>query len=229
MRKPRNRDIYAGALLGNLQLAQTRALLPTLQRCAGSHGLLLSAAGGEAAPALPLLSHWTQLAVDGKSYRGDLIGATDEPLAFVDDAFDLVWLRHALEVVAHFSEVLQEATRVLAPGGTLVISGVHPFSAWAPWYYWQQRGAGRSLHAPARLAYRLHRAGVDVTSMRRVGCSWPLANDRPTNAYHPAGGGYVLIAQKHRCLVTPLRVRAGSVHVPTNGRLSPSARRRITA
>ena len=229
MRKPRNRDIYAGALLGNLQLAQTRALLPMLQRCAGSHGLLLCAGGGEAPPALPLLSHWTQMRVDGERYGGDLIGATDEPLAFVDDAFDLVWLRHALEVVGGFSEVLQEAARVLAPGGTLVVSGMHPFSAWAPWYYWQQRGTGHSLHAPSRLAYRLHRAGMNVTSMRRVGCSWPRATDGPTRAHQPAGGGYVLIAQKQRSLVTPLRLRAGSRHVPANGRLSPSARGRITA
>lgn len=229
MRKPRNRDIYAGASMGSLQAAQVRALLPTLQRCAGSHGLLLSAGRGEPPPALPLLSHWAQLQVDGKRYRGDLVGATDEPLAFVDDAFDLVWLRHALEVVDDFAEVLQEAIRILVPGGTLVISGVHPFSAWAPWYYWQERGAGHGLHAPSRLAFRLRRSGMDTIGMRRVGCAWPRASDCPARLRLPAGGGYVLVAQKQRTLVTPLRLRAAPLPVPANGRLSPSARRRLTA
>ncbi|MEO8746997.1 MAG: hypothetical protein ABI379_05005 [Rhodanobacter sp.] len=141
----------------------------------------------------------------------------------------MVWLRHALEVVIDFSEVLQEATRVVAPGGMLIISGLHPFSAWAPWYYWHQRGAGSSLHAPSRLAYRLQRTGMDITSMRRVGCAWPRAHNCATGVHQPAGGGYVLVAQKHRCLVTPLRLRAASLRVPANGRLSPSARGRITA
>lgn len=229
MRKSRNRDIYAEALLGKLQLAQTRLLLPALQRCSGSHGLLLAAGKGEPPPALPLLAHWTQLLVDGDHYVGDLIGATDEPLAFVDDAFELVWLRHVLEVVGDFPEVLQEATRVLAPGGTLVISGVHPFSAWALWYLWQQRGANRNLHSPSRLAYRLHREGMDVMNMWRVGSTWPRTSDCPARAHQLAGGGYVLIAQKQRRLVTPLRLRSGPLQVPAKGRLSPSARRRITA
>lgn len=215
--------------MGRLRLAQTRALLPMLQRCAGSHGLLLSASRGEPPPALPLLSHWAQLQVDGQRYGGDFIGATDEPLAFVDDAFDLVWLRHALEVVDDFAEVLQEAVRILVPGGTLVISGVHPFSAWAPWYYWQERGAGHSLHAPSRLAYQLRRSGMDAISMRRVGCAWPRAGECPGQARLPLGGGYVLTAQKQRSLVTPIRLRTAPLQVPANGRLSPSARRRLTA
>lgn len=229
MREPRDSGIYTGTALSALQAAQSRALLPALQRCAGSHGLLVSAGTGQLPPALPLLSHWTQLLVRGPCYAGDIIAAIDEPLAFVDDAFDLIWLRHVLEVVDDFSAVLHESVRVLAAGGTLVITGIHPISAWAPWYYWQERGARHGLHAPSRLARNLRRSGLRVTGMQRVGSAWPRrAAPVPASPY-PLGGGYVLLAQKQGTLVTPLRLRTEPLHLPANGRLSPSAQRKLTA
>lgn len=229
MREPRDSGIYTGTALGALKAAQSRALLPALQRCAGSHGLLVSAGTGQLPPALPLLSHWTQLLANGPRYGGDIIAATDEPLAFVDDAFDLVWLCHVLEVVDDFSGVLDEAVRVLAAGGTLVITGIHPISAWAPWYYWQERGAGYGLHTPSRLARKLRHSGLRVTGMQRVGSAWPRRGTPVPAAAYPAGGGYVLVAQKQRSLVTPLRLRADPLLLPANGRLSPSAQRKLTA
>jgi SAM-dependent methyltransferase len=229
MREPRDSGIYTGTALSALQAAQSRALLPALQRCAGSHGLLVSAGAGQLPPALPLLSHWTQLLVSGPRYVGDIIAATDEPLAFVDDAFDLVWLCHVLEVVDDFSAVLLEAVRVLAAGGTLVITGIHPISAWAPWYYWQECGAGHGLRTPSRLARELRRSGLRVTGMQRVGSVWPRRGAPVFAAPYPVGGGYVLLAQKQCSLVTPLRLRTEPLHLPANGRLSPSAQRKLTA
>ncbi len=228
MRKPRNRDIYAEAPLRGLQDAQLRVLLPDLQRCAGSHALLITTAGGGPPPALPFLACWTELRVDGARYSGDLDGATDESLPFVDDAFDLIWLRHALEVVPLSGSVLHEAIRALAPGGTLVVAGVHPLSAWAPWFYWTTRGAGRALHAPLQLTHALHRAGLDVVSARRVGHLWPAAGKGRPAGSAPWGGGYVLLARKQRCLVTPLRIRIAPLRIPASGRLSPSARHSST-
>lgn len=229
MRELRDNGVYTGTALGALQAAQSRAVLPALQRCAGRHGLLVSAGTGRLPPALPLLSHWTQLRVGGTRYGGDIMAATDEPLAFVDDAFDLVWLCHVLEVVDDFSAVLQEAVRVLAAGGTLVITGIHPISAWAPWYYWHERGAGHGLHMPSRLARKLRHSGLRVTGMQRVGSAWPHRGTPEPEAAYPVGGGYVLVAQKQRSLVTPLRLRTDSLHLPANGRLSPSAQRKLTA
>jgi len=229
MREPRGSGIYTGTALSALQAAQAQALLPALQRCAGRHGLLISAGNGQLPPALPLLSHWTQLWVSEPRYAGDIIAATDEPLAFVDDAFDLVWLRHVLEVVDDFSAMLHEAVRVLAAGGILVITGIHPISAWAPWYYWQERGAGHGLHTPSRLARELGRSGLRVTGMQRVGSAWPRRRAPMPVVPYPVGGGYVLVAQKQRSLVTPLRLRTEPLHLPANGRLSPSAQRKLTA
>lgn len=229
MREARDSGIYTGTALNALQAAQSRAVLPALQRCAGSHGLLVSAGNGQLPPALPLLSHWTQLRVSGRRYAGDITAATDEPLAFVDDAFDLVWLGHVLDVVGDFSAVLREAVRVLAAGGTLVITGIHPISGWAPWYYWRERGAGHGLHTPSRLARELHRSGLRVTGVQRVGSTWPRHGAPMPTPPYPIGGGYVLVAQKQRSLVMPLRLRTEPLHLPASGRLSPSAQRKLTA
>jgi SAM-dependent methyltransferase len=229
MRKLRNQQIYVEAPLRGLQDAQLRALLPDLQRCTGTHALLVTTTGGKPPPALPLLACWTELCVDDARYSGDLFAAADEPLPFVDDAFDVVWLRHALEVVPQPASVLRETVRVLAPGGTLVIGGVHPFSAWAPWFYWATRGAGRELHSPIKLMHALRCAGLDVISTRRVGHLWPMAGKYGPRDRAPWGGGYVLLARKQHCLVTPLRVvHAPPLRMPASS-FSPSARRGTTA
>jgi SAM-dependent methyltransferase len=228
MRKPRNQHVYAQAPLCGLQDAQLRVLLPDLQRCAGEHALLVTTSGGKSPPAVPLLACWTELHVADGRYAGDLHAAADEPLPFIDDAFDVVWLRHALEVVPRPDAVLQEAIRVLAPGGTLMIAGVHPLSAWAPWFYWTTRGAGNGLHSPLQLVHCLYRAGLDVVSTRRVGRLWPGAEQGKPRDHVPWGGGYVLLARKRRCLVTPLRIPTTPLHMPASSRLSPSARHSAT-
>lgn len=224
MHKVHNQHMYAQEPLRGLQDAQLRVLLPDLQRCAGNHALLVTTAGCRAPPALPLLACWTELRVEGARYAGDLRAATDEPLAFVDDAFDVVWLRHALEVVSAPDAVLRETVRVLAPGGTLVIAGVHPLSAWAPWFYWKTRDAQHALHSPLQLVHSLRAAGLDVVSTRRVGSLWPHTAGSVARDRAPWGGGYVMIARKQHCLVTPLHDRVAPLRVPAGSRLSPSAR-----
>lgn len=210
-----------------LQEAQSRVVLPELQRCAGSYGLLLATSGGDAPPALPLLACWVHLRVLGGQYGGDLVGATDEPLPFADDAFDVVWLRHALEVLPLSAPVLQEAIRVLAPGGMLVIAGLHPLGGWAPWFYWSTRGSMQHLHAPLWLGHTLRRAGMDIVGTRRVGHPWPMAGSGGGACSGLWGGGYVLMARKQRCLVTPLRLHAMPLRAPGNHRLvtSPDVQR----
>lgn len=222
MRRPCNRDIYARAPLRGLQDAQSRIVLPELQRCVGSHGLLVASSGGDAPPALPLLACWIQLHVNGARYGGDLVGATDEGLPFSDDAFDVVWLRHALEVLPLSAHVLAEAIRVLAPAGMLVIAGLHPLGGWAPWFYWRTRGTTHQLHTPLGLMHTLRRAGVDIVSVRRVGAPWPMTGHGDGAGSALWGGGYVLLARKQRRLITPLRLRAMPLRASGNHRLAPS-------
>lgn len=218
-------DIYVSAPLRRLRDAQAQVLMPELQRCFGTHALLLCAAHNDTPPALPMLGCWVRLHLDGGRYGGDLRAAADEPLPFIDDAFDLVLLRHALEVSPAVSELLADAIRVLAPGGVLVLTGVHPVSGWSPWLHWQTRGRSLSLQSPLRLRQILRHAGLGVELVRRVGRSWPGLPASGKVSGNALGGGYVLIARKHRRLATPLRIKPVNVPVPATGRLSPGTRR----
>ncbi len=166
-------DIYVSAPLRRLRDAQAQVLIPELQRCFGTHALLLCAAHNDTPPALPMLGCWVRLFLDDGGYEGDLRAASDEPLPFTDDAFDLVLLRHALEVSPAASDLLADAIRVLAPGGVLALTGVHPFSGWSPWMRWLARERSLSLQSPWRLQRALHRAGLGIELVQRVGRGWP--------------------------------------------------------
>lgn len=223
---PRDCDIYASAPLRQLLDEQARALAADLQRCSGTHALLVSASVLDVPPALPMLGCWVRLCVQDGRYAGDLRAATDEPLPFIDDAFELVLLRHSLEVVAQADDLLAEAVRVLAPGGILVLTGVHPISGWAPWFHWRARGAHRVLQMPLRLRHRLLQAGLEIERVQRVGRTWPGATaTRPGGSL---GGGYVLLARKRRHAITPLRLKPLPLRVPASGQLSPGSRRHAT-
>jgi Methylase involved in ubiquinone/menaquinone biosynthesis len=221
----RDNDIYASAPLRRLLDEQTRVLTPELQRCFGTHALLLGASAYDAPPALPMLSAWTTLHLRDDRYRGDLRAAADEPLPFVDDAFELVLLRHVLEVAPSASDLLAEAVRVLAPGGVLALTGVHPISGWAPWFCWRARGKLRALQTPLRLGHLLQHDGMEVERVQRVGRLWPGLTQPRVATANLLGGGYVLIARKRRRMATPLRLKPVPVRVPPNSQLSPGARR----
>jgi len=220
----RDQDIYASAPLRSLLAEETVALAPGLQRCAGTHALLLSAARGDVPPILPLVGNWTRLSIEAGRYRGDLQARSDEALPFVDDAFDLVLLRHALEVSTAPQTLLREASRVLAPGGVLALTGLHPFSAWLPWVVWRAQGRVPSMHSPLWLERWVRRSELDIERVERVGRLWPGTSVGLDTA-HALGGGYLLIARKRRRMATPIRLKPKPVPAPVNVGLAPGARR----
>lgn len=223
--RQRDDEVYSSAPMLRLLEEQIRVLKPGLQRCAGTHGLALDALHCRPPPALPLLGCWTSLALREQRYDGDLAAAADEPLPFVDDAFDVVLVRHALEVAPHPAALLDELVRVLAPGGTLALTGVHPLGGWSAWIHLRRHGKSPALQLPWRLRHQLERAGMFIEKIQRIGNVWPgtLAARR-----HPAGllgGGYVLVAHKRQQPLTLLRLLPARGRVPAPGQLSPSARR----
>jgi len=223
--RQRDQNIYASAPLRRLLDDQMRVMAPDLQRCFGAHALLVGPAADDAPPARSMLNCWTRLQVDDGGYRGDLQAAWDEPLPFINDAFELVLLRHALEVVPAPSALLAEAVRVLAPGGVLMLTGVHPFSGWAPWLYWRARGTRPVLRFPLQLMHSLQRDGLDIERTRRVGRLWPATTPASAGGSNALGGGYVLVARKRHRAATPLRIKPVPMRVPANGQLSPGTRR----
>ncbi|MDQ6647798.1 MAG: class I SAM-dependent methyltransferase, partial [Pseudomonadota bacterium] len=191
----RDNDIYASAPMRRLQNDQKRVLAPVLQRCSGTHALLLTTCAGDMPPAAPMLGCWATLCFDKGRYRGDLDAAADEPMPFVDDAFQLIVMRHVLEVVTSPAALLDEAVRTLAPGGVLAITGVHPISVWSPWFCWRGRPGVRRLLFPFGLNSALLRGGLEVERIDRVGQIWPGLS-RGMLPANLLGGGYVLIARK---------------------------------
>lgn len=224
----RDHDIYASAALRDLLAEEMAVLMPVLQRCAGTRGLLLTADTADGPPVLPLLGCWTRLEVAGDGIRGDLRADPREPLPFVDEAFDLILLRHALEALPCAPDLLDEAVRCLVPGGLLVVSGVHPLSGWWPWWRWRTRGASGHLHAPWQLEGWLRHDEVRVERIQRVGKPWP---GRPSDARgraHPLGGGYLMLVRKQSSLRTPVRLRPRPLAAPSRAGLVHGARRHST-
>lgn len=221
----RDDDIYASAPMCRLRQEQMRSLSPDVQRCSGTHALLLTAAAGDVPPSSPLLGCWMTLHFNKNRYTGDVIAAANEPLPFIDEAFQVVLIHHVLEVTSAPVAVLDDSLRMLAPGGVLVITGLHPISAWSPWFWWRGRRTVQRLHFPLGLNGTLLGAGMEVERMTRVGRSWPARSSTtglPNNIF---GGGYVLVARKQRQTTTRLRLSRIGTPLSSRGRLSAETRR----
>jgi SAM-dependent methyltransferase len=209
------------ALLADEAVQMHRELAGT----AGRWGLLLSAHDQDVLPPTPMLDRWMRLRAGGALIHGDVQARADEPLPFADDAFRVVVLSHALEVVSHPYSMLDEAVRVLAPGGLLAVTGFHPVSLWTPWLWWHGRQeADVALTWPGTWSHRLSGHGMDPYALRRIGglAPWRAATGARSGA---ARGAFLLLAGKRRAAVTPIRfppVRARPV-VPASW--APGARR----
>lgn len=217
-------DIYATPQLAKLLADEARVLAPMLSGCTGDHGLHLTPVPQADPPALPLLGHWATVKVMGGHLGGDVRASGLEALPFVDDAFGVVLLRHALETTARQDNLLDEAIRVLAPGGMLAITGIHPVGLWSPWVARQSRGARPRLTWPWWWSQRLVRDDFELSMPRRLGSAWPRAGGSPLGE-SMVGGGYLLVARKKRPSALPLRPRAAAVPSPMAGSLASGARR----
>lgn len=133
MRPPVEPNIHLSLPLRQLRNGQGRMLASGLRRETGRRALRVGVSFDDALPPVPGLA-WTRLWLARDGYRGDLRARLDEALPFVDGAFDLVWLQHALEPAPRGSRLLDEACRVLAPGGLLAVTALHPLGGWAPWF-----------------------------------------------------------------------------------------------
>ncbi|QAU23702.1 methyltransferase domain-containing protein [Dyella sp. M7H15-1] len=218
----RTQDIYASAPMLGLLADEAVAYIPDLRRCTGSRALLLSAASQDRPPNPPYLGQWVTLRLAQGRFQGDIHASATEPLPFLDQVFDLVLVRHALEPA---SLSLEEISRVLAPGGMLVLTGMNPLSGWIPWWLWQTRGSASHAMSPIQIAARLRRADLQVERVQRVGRALPLASKGSSEASRLLGGGYVLIARKNGPMSTPTRLRPKPVTTPVRAGLAPGARR----
>ena len=195
------RSELAGVAEHALRQPNGRALV--LQACAANRELAC-----DTRHLAPLRMH-----VERDGFAGDVVAAP-AALPCEDDAFRLVLVQHAGDVLpSRRGALLDEISRVLAPGGVLLWYGLNPWSPWLAWMHWQaRRGLAFPRAVSADIARRrLLRRQLAPVSVDYVGACWPQRGE--PSAIHsarvlaPMRGAYLLTASKQRAVLTPLRPR----------------------
>lgn len=134
-------------------------------------------------------------------------------LPFESDVFDMVVLQHLVE---HGGEaVLDEALRVLAPGGDIVISGLNSAGL-------RFRFANRSHHYPGlrlnRIIYHLKSESIKIEHCLRTGLAcmpWPRPRDSWYGLTLPFADRVILHGHHHSNIKNASVLRFKKAHSPT--------------
>lgn len=125
---PRARRFWAGEAGRALYLAERACLGPQAERWVGVHGLEMSL--GESLVDMSSVRHVMRWAPTRElAESSSTIVCHPDRLPLPSGALDLVVLHHILEVVDSPHQLLQEAARVTAADGRLIILGWSPLSA----------------------------------------------------------------------------------------------------
>jgi hypothetical protein len=166
---------------------------------------------------------------------GDCLGGdvrcVADALPFEDDAFQLVLVQHAGDVLGRCEDLAAEGARVLVPGGVLLWCGLNPWSPWLAWLRWR---SGNGVDAP-RVSHAesmrrcLLRSGLVPGAVDRLGGCLPrhsAASSIARNGFAaPLRGAWTIVATKRRESMTPLRRRSPRERIVINPSLAASSRR----
>lgn len=147
--------------------------------------------------------------------------ADNEELPLAADSMDVVVVHHALDFTEDSHRLLREVTRVLRPGGHMLIVGFNPLSTWGLWKYCKRRvnipWRGRFI-SRGRLSDWLQLLDLQVEKFNYGLHFPPLAFARllnhagrfenlGTRLNSPFGGAYVVQCIKQVAPITPIRPR----------------------
>ena len=121
----------------------TAESLLLLGRVAGMHALLLDAMKAPA-PETAGLGRWTVLQLIGDGELGGPMRAEPGALPFCENSFGAVLIRNLAGAGLQPQVLANEASRILAPHGVLLVVECHPLSAWRPWWEARRRGGTRA-------------------------------------------------------------------------------------
>ncbi|NQV68928.1 MAG: class I SAM-dependent methyltransferase [Pseudohongiella sp.] len=144
--------------------------------------------------------------------------ADNEELPLLSDSIDVVVLHHALDFTQDSHRLLREVTRVLRPGGHMLILGFNPFSAWGVLKLFKRRinipwrgrfiAKGRvadwlkllDLHIDS-VSYGLHFLPLKFSSLLRHA---PRLEKLGNRLHSPLGGVYFIHCVKQVIPLTPI-------------------------
>ncbi len=159
--------------------------------------------------------------------------ALGEELPVASDTVDVVVLHHALDFTEQRHRLLREATRVLRPGGHMLIVGFNPASVWGITRFLRNRNrvpwSGKFI-SRARLNDWLQLLNLQLESTA-LGLYFPPSNITSVLTYAsrierfgarmqlPFGGVYILQCVKQIAPITPIMprwrpLRSGALGVP---------------
>lgn len=161
--------------------------------------------------------------------------ADNEELPLGNDSMDVVLLHHALDFTEDHHRLLREVTRVLRPGGHLLIVGFNPYSYWGLWRLFKRR-----IHMPwrgrfisrgrltdwlqlldlqiSKVDYSLHFPPLKFQRMLKHANRFEKLGSRLGS---PLGGAYIVLCVKQAATITPILPRWRSL--PTRATVIPAA------
>ena len=210
--------------------AQRQALYPVLSRVFGYHVLQLSCAPQVDMLQDCLVGHKICFAPAWRPGINQPV-ASIESLPLETDSVDAVLLHHALDYTNDSHRLLREATRVLRPGGRLLIVGFNPVSLWGlskllrwrPRTPWNARFLSRR-----RLSDWLSLLDFNVDKVTYGGFLPPLKHPRILGKAadferwldklgNPTGAFYMVVASKQRVPLIPVAPRWRKMQRPALG------------
>ena len=147
--------------------------------------------------------------------------ADNEELPLATDSIDVVIVHHALDFTEDSHRLLREATRVLRPGGQMLIVGFNPISHWGLWKLFKRRTRipwrGRfiskrrlsdwlmllNLHIE-QVQHGLHFLPLSFSSLLKRANALERFGIRSGN---PLGGAYIYLCVKQVVPITPIMPR----------------------
>lgn len=194
-------DWFAGAAGQALLVSETAAVARVLAACPALPWLWL----GIPAAVPPNAPRGVRLHLSASGFSGDLRCAL--PLPVASECFGAIFLQHALDDGHAGQAMLDECARLLAPGGTLWLATLNP---WSP-YRVRWTGSGLRARSPGRWQAALRRAGFTPGSIRLqwLGPQWqPSAAEAGVGLADRFRGGVALSAGKQvQAVIPPPRLR----------------------
>ena len=137
--------------------------------------------------------------------RGDRFGGDATcalPLPLPTEAFATVVLQHVATPDARGAALLEEACRVLVPGGQVLLFALNPVSP----YRWRWRGHGLRAAEPLSWRRLLRRAGLDPAPVSEgVGPRWEPVVEAGRQSGAGFRAAYLVRAEKRSLPLTPVR------------------------